>query len=269
MRIDSQPVRAVDDVLSRAVALLDVVAEVGPTSTAADLARASGIPVSTTYRLLVRLELQGLVEHDERTGTYRLGTRIVRWGAAARLNLRVREEALPAMKALRDELGETVQLALRDGTEGFFVESVESSHPFRQHTQVGQRLPLHAGATMRLLLAYAPEEIVEEALQPDRLQALAPGTVTTGDLRGRLRAVREQQLAVSVSEIYADSVAVSAPVLDGTGELLAALTVSGPSSRMPAEHVHAEVVPALRRAARAVSARFGHAASQPDRGAES
>jgi IclR family KDG regulon transcriptional repressor len=258
--------KRVPELLTRTVAVLEAFTGEEAELSVGEIVARAGLPPSSAYRLLGQLIELRVVVPGARSGRYRLGPRLIEWGARAQRNLDVRREALPIMEELRDELAETIQLAVRDGLDAVFVETVESRHGLRQHTVVGQRLPLHAGASMRVLLAYAPEAVVEASLNPERLAKIGPHTTTDGaELRRLLDQVRAEGFALSVGEVYADSVALSVPVFSAAGQVAASLTISGPAMRWRPERAMASV-PTLQAAAERLSRQVGHAAPS-ERGA--
>lgn len=264
MRLDSHDERIEAPVLLRRVTVVfDALADSSGELTVAEIAAAARIPTSTTYRLVGQLAALGMVSPGSAEGRYRLGLRLIGWGNGARASLSVRREALSVMTSLCEHLAETVQIAVREGLEGVFVESVESPHVLRQHTSPGQRLPLHAGASMRVLLAFAPEDVRRAYATKDRLVSCGPRTITDPDaLAAELEAIRATGHAVSVGELYEGSIALSAPVRDASGEVVASLTVSGPVARW-SEAAARTSAPAVIAAAEDVSRRLGYAGRRP------
>lgn len=208
-------------VIDKASALLAAV-EGGPLGLA-DLTAATGLPRPTVHRLAVALEAHRLLRRDD-AGRFALGLRLVALGRAAATAIPVAEAAGPALEALRDETGESVQLYVRDGERRVCVVSLESPHGLRTIVPVGASLPLEAGSAGRVLAS--------------------PGDI--GD-RGWIESVAEREAGVA---------SVSAPVRGGHGSVVAAVGVSGPigrTTRSPGRRYGAAVVAA----ARAVEAALG------------
>ncbi|HSH23404.1 MAG TPA: helix-turn-helix domain-containing protein, partial [Acidimicrobiales bacterium] len=171
--------------------------EAGPLALA-DLVAAAGLSRPTAHRLAVALEAHGLVRRDDQ-GRFALGLRLVGLGRAASEGLPLVEAARPALAALRDETGESVQLYVRDGDARVCVASLESPHGLRTIVRVGAALPLDRGSAGRVLCD-----------EP---------------------AARARGWAESVGEREAGVASVSAPIVDPEGRVLAAIGVSGPVER--------------------------------------
>jgi len=182
-------------VLDKAVTILDALEE-RPLALAA-LVEATGIPRPTAHRLATALEDHGLVRRD-REGRFTLGLRLVALGHAAAGDLPITEAARPALEALREATGESVQLYVRDGDRRVCALSLESPHGLRTIVPLGAVLPLDRGSAGKVL-------------------------------RGEWT---KQGWAESVGEREAGVASVSAPVLDAAGEVLAAVSVSGPIERV-------------------------------------
>lgn len=201
---------------------------------------------STVHRLLASLEGKGFVMRDARTDRYRLGYRI--WELSA--NLSHSDDPaivlLPEMEKLRDALGETISLYVRDGHERIRIQAVQSNQTIRRVASVGVRLPLHVGASSKILIAHA-----DLATQRSIMQSTDwPNFLNQEDYVRQLAEVRLQGYAVSIEEREPGAAAVAAPIFDHAGELVAALSVSGPSSRfteqLMKEHA-AQIIEAAKR----------------------
>lgn len=204
-----------------------------------------GLHKSTVHRLLATLEDKGFVVRNPETEKYRLGLKI--WELSMHLSqsddpaIRL----LPAMEALRDRLGETVSLYLRDGAERLRIQAVQSNQAIRRVAQVGVRLPLSVGASSKVLVAFAPPEDQEELLNaPDW-----PESVDRETYRKQLADILQKGYAISIEEREPGAAAVSVPIFDRYGKAAAALSMSGPVTRLSAEKLR-EYAPVLKEAAR-------------------
>ena len=205
-------------VLDKAVAIVAAL-EPGPRPLA-DLVAATGLSRATTHRLAVALEAHGLVRRDG-AGRFALGLRLIGLGHAAAEALPGWLVARPALAWLADQTGESVQLFVRDGDERVCVESLEAPHELRTIVPVGARLPLDRGSGGKALTGSAPG--------------------------GWVASVAERQPGVA---------SVSAPVVDRTGRVVAAVSVSGPIDRLtrtPGRRHGPAVAEAAGRIARALS----------------
>lgn len=221
-------------VLDKSVAVMEVLAESGPSSLA-QLVSATGLARPTVHRLALALEAHGLVGRDER-GRFRLGVRLAAWGHRVGRALPVVAHAGPALADLRDATGESAQLYVRDGDQRVCVAVAERPAGLRDTVPVGARLALTAGSGAKVLLAWA-----DPAGWP-------PGVHGAG-----LAAVRRAGWAASVAEREAGVASVSAPVRDRAGSVIAAISVSGPIDRL-GRRPGARFGPAVRAAAHALEA---------------
>ena len=181
-------------VLDKAVAVVAAL-EVTPCSLA-ELVAATGLTRPTAHRLAVALEAHGIVRRDD-DGRFCLGLRLIGLGQAAAEAVPVWAAARPALAWLHEQTGESVQLFVRDGDARVCVESIESSRELRTIVPVGARLPLDAGSAGRVL--------------------------ADGDGRPWVASVAEREQGVA---------SVSAPVHDGGGRVVAAVSISGPIERL-------------------------------------
>lgn len=223
-----------------------------------DLASASGIPKSTASRLLSALERQGLVEQDGERGRLRPGPAILRVAERSMLERSVVDLARPSLDSLGEASGETVNLAVptRHGVE--HIAQVESRHFLGAGQWLGRTVDYHCTAVGKVFMAFGRATI---AAAP--LTAKTAHTVTSpARLRDELRTVRAEHFAAAVDELEIGLAAIASPVHGAGGEVVAALSISGPTTRMTDPRI-AELRPILIDEARTLSRRLGH----PDRGA--
>lgn len=223
-------------VLDKAVALLGAL-EPGPLSLG-ELVVATGLSRATAHRLAIALGVHGLVRRDE-DGRFMLGLRLIGLGHAAAEAVPGWLGARPALVWLREQTGESVQLYVRDGDERVCVESLEAPHELRTIVPVGARLPLDRGSAGRVLAG------VTGARGGDGGSSAGTGEVAAGS-PGWVASVGERQAGVA---------SVSAPVIDATGRVLAAVSVSGPidrTSRDPGARYGSAVAEAAARVSRNV-----------------
>jgi IclR family acetate operon transcriptional repressor len=144
----------------------------------------------------------------------------------------LRNLALPFMLRLRDEFGETVNLGQLQLEKVIYLEVVPSEFALRLHERPGATIAAHASALVKAILAFSSPELVESLIRGRELPMLTRNTVTDPEeLSQELRRVRERGYAVDRGEISAQATCISAPILDGHGMALAAISISGPTSR--------------------------------------
>ncbi|WP_438444795.1 IclR family transcriptional regulator [Gorillibacterium sp. sgz5001074] len=199
-----------------------------------------GLHKSTVHRLLASLEGKGFILRSPSTEKYRLGFRL--WELAANLSQSDDPEVvlLPEMEHLRDELGETVSLYVRDGLERVRIQAVQSSQAIRRVAPVGARLPLYVGASSKVLVAFADASVLQQVLD----SADWPAAMDRALFVQQLEEVRASGFAISIEEREVGAAAVAVPVFNRSQKLAAALAVSGPSNRLTAEKMR-EQAPVL------------------------
>ncbi|GGG78069.1 IclR family transcriptional regulator [Paenibacillus radicis (ex Gao et al. 2016)] len=210
-----------------------------------EIADKVGLHKSTVHRMLATLEDKGFVERDPISDRYHLGIRV--WELSAHLS-GTDEPAIiwqPEMERLRDQLGETVSIYVRDGQERIRIQAVQSNQPVRRVAPVGARLPLYAGASSKVLIAYA-DRIVRERIIGDPSW---PAIIDLEQYQEQLEEILAQGYATSFEEREPGVAALSAPIFNRNGDLSAALSLSGPSSRLTIEMMR-EYAPLLMESAK-------------------
>lgn len=196
-----------------------------------EIAGQIGLHKSTVHRLLATLEDKGFVTRDAATEKYRLGMRV--WELSVHMS-RSDDPAillLPAMERLRDRLGETVSLYLLEGKERLRIQAVQSNQAIRRVAQVGARLPLFVGASSKVLVAFASSEQQEEILNDPEWLAINEGN----HYMEVLKKIQKMGYATSFEEREPGAAAIAVPIVNREGVMTAALSVSGPVSRLSSE----------------------------------
>jgi IclR family KDG regulon transcriptional repressor len=198
-----------------------------------ELSRRLGLGKSTVHRLCATLEHHGYLVRDAATGRYRLSLRVFQIGSHALDALDLPARAMPALEALGTATDETVHLAVLDGTEAIFIGKVESPRPLRLYSQVGRRCPAHCTAVGKVLLAHAGGDR-RTVLGARPLKRYTPKTITSiPALLRELEEVRRRGYALDEEEFEDGIRCIAAPVRDYRGRVVAALSVSVPSARLP------------------------------------
>lgn len=240
--------------VDRALTILEQLARVGEagvTEVAADL----GVHKSTAFRLVATLEAHGLVEQVEGRGKYRLGVGVLRLAGATTARLDVVQEARPVCRRLAADTGETVNVAVLSESSALYLDQVAGSSSLQSHNWVGQHIPLHATSNGKVLLAWLDAERLDGVLHA--LPAYTDLTITKRSrLRRELDAVREAGHAVAVDELEEGLTAAAAPIRNAHGDVIASMSVSGPTFRLVDDKLDA-VVRRLVEAAEEVSHRLG------------
>ena len=240
----------------RAIEVLLVFDEVAPPVSATEVAQRLGMSRATTYRYLQSLRSTGLVEEDEERGGFRLGPRILRLAKAARQGEGLVEVAQPVMRRLAEETGEAVLLTRRSGQHVVCLERQESSSPLRISYERGHVMPLQAGASAKVLLAWLKPAELETVLEGVRLDRITAETITDlAVLREDLERSRERGWAVSWGEVDDGVVGVAAPIWRDGSRVVAGLSLVAPAYRVGEGRLE-ELAALLVAAARSVSERL-------------
>ncbi|MGH9246505.1 MAG: IclR family transcriptional regulator [Acidimicrobiales bacterium] len=227
-----------------------------------ELAHHLGLSTSSVHRLLTTLESEHLIERDPHTGKYQLGLAVYDLAAAMSAGYDLSEALLPPMTVLRNRTGETVQVAVLDGRQVVYVERLDSPHTLRLFLEVGRRNWAHCSSTGKVLLAFLPKEKLDRVLAGWDMPAITPYTIVDPELlRKELAEVRDLGYAANLSESEVGVTSVAAPIRDGTGHVIAAMSVAGPATRMDPELNLLRY--AVMEAAAVASRRLGHHHGRP------
>lgn len=197
-----------------------------------DVAGRLRLPRSTVYRLLSNIAEAGFLDYDEVTGCYRLGIRLASLGDLAQRSTRLQRTVYPTLQRLSAETQETATLMVRSGSEGLTIDVVESFQPLMVPGLLGGRLPLHASAGGKVLLAQMPEP-ERRALLRQPLKRYTATTITDyGRFSSELALVRERGYSTVRGEWVDELYGAAAPVLNHVGAVVGAITVGGPRTRI-------------------------------------
>ncbi|MFE4814015.1 IclR family transcriptional regulator [Peribacillus simplex] len=226
-----------------------------PKLTFNEMMELSNLPKTSLHRMVGSLEEMGFLTKDD-DGHYSLGLIFLQFGQLVGERLDIRSIAYPIMKDLRDEVEEAVNLIVRDKDEAMYIEKVDTLHPVRLYTSIGRRSPLYAGDS-RIILAYLPEEERENYLGSVQLKPIAIGTITDKTkLRHALDEARLDGYTITSSELEDYTKAVSAPILNGKGQIVAGISVAGIEARFQEERLP-ELIDKVTKAAKAISVKLG------------
>lgn len=230
--MDQRRLESSSSSLAKGLEVLNVVVDGGPTR-ADEIAARTGIPLSSVYRFARTLVAAGILETSG--GAYFIGTRFQRGAEPDEVTAHLRELAQPLLGWLVDRTEETALLTVRTGLHALVVDTADSHHPMRVSFTRGQIRPLHAGASAKVLLAYAPESVLRDLMAAglDRYTAKTP---TKKKLPQQLADIRSQQYGLTLGEVDPHAVGVGVPVMVG-GELVCALSIVGPEYRYEAHRI--------------------------------
>ncbi len=241
--------------VDRAVTILELLALHGAAGIT-QLARELGVHKSTASRLVSALERRRLVEQVEERGRYRLGVGVLKLAGATNARLDLVQEARPVVRRLASETGETVNLAVLSGGAALYVDQVSGGSSLSSYNWVGQHIPLHATSNGKVLVSELPLDELGRLL--GELVRYTQATITDrAVLDAQLTEVRERGWGLAVDELDVGLTAVAAPVRDAHGDVVASVSVSGPTFRFGDARVD-QLVPLVRAATAEISGRLAH-----------
>src|ERR1700758_4014320 len=256
MSLSDSPSAAVE----RALAMLEAVAQDSEGLSNAEISRKLQIPKSSASYILRTLEKQGYLNRDPQSGKYRVGLKILSLSRGALSGIDVREVALPIMRHLMEKTNLTCHLAILDGPEAVYIEKVEPEGFIRMDTWVGRRMRVHATSVGKALVAYIPQEQLEQILRKSGMEKRTPKTITTlPRLLKELEKVRTQGYAVDDEENNLGARCLGAPIFNQQGAIEASVGLSGTIGQVNAQTMP-RIVEALKDAARHVSMQLGYRA---------
>lgn len=203
----------------------------------AELSRGTEMNKSTLLRLLAPLQDFALVEQDPLSDRYRVGVKSLQWAEACIAGLRLRHIAAPFLRELMEASHETVHLVVYDHGHVVYIDKVESSNTIRMFSRIGSRMPAYCTAVGKSFLAYLPESAFEDAVTQGLAQRTDNTLTTPEALRDDLERIRLRGYAVDDEENEAGVRCIGAPIFDHSARVAAALSVSGPTSRITPEQV--------------------------------
>jgi IclR family transcriptional regulator, KDG regulon repressor len=220
--------------VERLCTILNVFEDRQPVLTLAEIAAKSGLPKSTTHRMINSLTAHGLIVRDDPAlPSYRLGYQLIRWGTLAQDSITLRKIAQPFMRQLVNILNESAVLSICQDSAALWIELVECSQPVRITMRAGVPQPLHAGASSKVLLAFLPEKDGCRYLEQTPLAKLCKNTLTDPQaLKNEMRVIRQQGYATSYEETDEGAMGIAAPIFDHQNQLAAGIGIVAPAARI-------------------------------------
>jgi IclR family acetate operon transcriptional repressor len=223
--------------VDKALQVLSLLAEAGRDLSLKEVCIRTGLPKTTAFRYLYTLATHGYVSHDGNADLYRLGPRSWQLGQSPGQYGRLLEVALPVMQGLRDRFDETVNLGVLNHTDIVYLGMVESRRALRMQAQIGSQDPAYATSLGKAILAFLPAEQWLAHL-PVRLTSRTDRTLLTRPaLRQELELTRQRGYALDQGENEEGACCIGAPIFDRQGRVIAAVSLSAPSSRLPTNRI--------------------------------
>lgn len=244
-------------VIDRCFAILEGIAKNNGEAALAYLSRSLDFPHSTVHRILSTLIQIGYVEQDPVTGHYRLGLKVLLLSSVILQNLDLRRIARDYLDGLMRETGETANLVVLDRDEVVYIEKVETQASVRVFSLIGKRAPVHVTGAGKVLLSELGQQDAIDILRSRGMPKLTRNSITElPAMLDELAIVRKQGYAFDDEECEVGARCVAAPVRNHTGRIVAAMSVSGPSSRLTPEGL-GRIAPTVVKAAARLSGALG------------
>jgi IclR family KDG regulon transcriptional repressor len=245
--------------------LLDLLSRGNKSYSIREIALALGLPKPTVHRILSTLFNLGLVSQDPHSKDYFLGFRLVELGQAVLDRIDFRKEAEPFLGHLANTVQETVHLAQLDDGKIVYLDKVEKINMptgLRMASRIGARNYAHSSALGKVLLAFAPRRSRAEIFKQKGLPKLTENTITNlSRLQAHLERVRAEGYALDDEENEKGIRCVAAPIMNHAGEVIAAISISGPTVRMTMERINNELTKQVVAAAVSISQKLGYKVS--------
>lgn len=255
--------------VERALSLLDILSLAGKPMTLSDISEKAALNISTVHRLLHTLMLHNFVRQDYNTGKYRLGLKVFEIGSKALYDLDIRQVAKPELQELVDRFNETTNLAILEQGEVVYIEQVESTHMYKMFARVGNRGPAHSTATGKALLSYVSDLELKSIIEEKGLARFTRGTITDPEkLREELKKIREQGHSLDLEEMEEGVNCIAVPIMNHENEVVAAVSISGPKTRMAEERLTGEFLSAIKETALKISLNLGYHKLTPEKSLE-
>lgn len=191
------------------------------------------LPKATLLRLLNTMESAGYIVADKNHNTYLISPIFLDLNNVVLENFDIRAIAMPVMKRLKELSGETINLYIVSGINRICIEQVNTDHIIRKYSKIGDIMPLYCGAAGKLLLAYSPESVVSRVIKETGLKAFTENTITEPEgLLKELKEIRRKGYSISNGEREENILSIAAPIFNYSKEIVAAITISGPSYRL-------------------------------------
>lgn len=243
-------------VLTKVLSIFELLDQSSGALSLRTISEQTGFNKSTTYRFLAHLEKAGyLVRNSE--GAYLLGPRLVRLGSGSKYQSTIQSISRPTLEIIWRNIGETVNLGVLDGQLVLYLDVLESPHNFRLVSQVGIRRPLHCTGLGKAILAWQPPSVRDELISSIHLEKFTTHSIVrVPALTSELSRIQRRGYAVDDQEAVLGARCVAVPIWDSSNRVVAAISVSGPVTRMTRTRT-LEIATLLKEASAGISKRLG------------
>lgn len=228
---DKKPKNIVQSLI-RAIDILDLVSKNKEGINVTEISDQLNLHKSTAYRLLSTLEYKNFVKKDKNK-KYKVGKRVIEIGYQALNNIDLRKEMRPILQKLGEITEETIHLGVLDNFKVFYIDKVETSHTIRMYSSIGKGGPLYCTGIGKALLAFSEQEYINRFLKQVKFVKYTDNTIThKKELKDELEKIKKSGYAIDNMEHEDNIRCVAAPILDYSGDLIAAISISAPTQRM-------------------------------------
>lgn len=221
--------------LDNSLNLLEYFTDSNPDWGVRELSREMSISHTNVYRILSTFEKHGYLNKNSETGRYELGFKFLKFSTIHQKQYRVSDIVLPIMQKLANDTGESTVITWLEGTEGIYLQIVESSQNIKFAETMGKRAPLYVGASHKVIMAYLPEKIklgiINKGLPPIRKNK----KIDRDELLKSLEKIKEQSWCYSSGEYFEDAAALSVPLFNHNHHVIASITIASPANRLSFE----------------------------------
>jgi DNA-binding IclR family transcriptional regulator len=250
--------------VSRALAILELLAQSKRGLSLSDISRKLALPKSSVHVLVRTLELIGYLKNNRISKKYHFGLKLISLSNTALENLEMRELARPFLQDLMLKTGLTVHMAILEGAEAVIIEKIEALGMLRLATWVGRRLDANSSSLGKALLAFDPDQDMSRRLIGRAYARHNRNTITSPDKLAReLKKIRELGYAFDDEEGEIGFRCIGAPIYDSASKVIAAVSVAGTSVQIPKENA-AKLASAVKATAHEISAHLGHEVDSED-----
>lgn len=219
--------------LSNAIDVINVFESEPKPLSIQDIVRSTKMNRTSVYRILYTLRSKGILEMDENTGKYSLGIKMVQLSSLVLQRLDIRQIARPYLEKLWKESNETIHLVVMNEKNAIFIDKLETRNTIFMGSHIGWVAPLYSTASGKMLLSYQTEEFINDYLEAITIIPYTYKTITDKhDFKHNLRLIREKGYSFDNEEMVEGLKCIAVPITNAGGKIVAALSISGPTSRM-------------------------------------
>lgn len=224
--------------VQRALEILDLFDRRSPELGTTEISRALVLPKSTVAGLVLTLEANGYLNQNPQTRKYRLGYKLAERTGVMLEQFDLRHVAAPVLAALREEVNESINLAVRDGEDVIYIERLHSTNTLGMHSEIGKREKIYSTALGKAILAALPDTEAQDLVQHISFEPRTPHTMLNAEaLLQDLHSTRQRGFATDDEENEIGGRCVAAPIFDYAGRVVGAVSISVPVQRIPDEKI--------------------------------